>query len=114
MVKPDVVVVLVVVRRCGHNSVTTGWLSGCASRTESNADDIGRAPARRCWAWLVCSTVCGPRRRRGGDQLARYGATYVDAGRWVCDGKVITAAGVSAGIDMALGLVQVYGPGRRG
>ena len=31
----------------------------------------------------------------------------VDAGRWVVDGNVITAAGVSAGIDMAL---YVVGP----
>ena len=29
----------------------------------------------------------------------------VDAGRWVVDGNVITAAGVSAGIDMALHVV---------
>lgn len=35
--------------------------------------------------------------------LAGYGATYVPE-RWVRDGKVITAAGVSAGIDMALAL----------
>jgi transcriptional regulator GlxA family with amidase domain len=36
-------------------------------------------------------------------QLARFGATPVK-GRWVEDGNVITAAGVSAGIDMALAL----------
>ncbi|HVK65188.1 MAG TPA: DJ-1/PfpI family protein [Polyangium sp.] len=35
--------------------------------------------------------------------LARFGATPVK-GRWVEDGNVITAAGVSAGIDMALAL----------
>jgi transcriptional regulator GlxA family with amidase domain len=38
------------------------------------------------------------------DVLAEYGATPV-AERFVEDGKVITAAGVSAGIDMALSLV---------
>lgn len=36
--------------------------------------------------------------------LEKLGATYV-AERWVEDGKVITAAGVSAGIDMALHLL---------
>ena len=36
--------------------------------------------------------------------LERLGATYVRQ-RWVEDGKFITSAGVSAGIDMALALV---------
>ena len=36
--------------------------------------------------------------------LAKYGADPV-GGRWVEDGKTITAAGVTAGIDMALHLV---------
>ncbi|MYV89960.1 DJ-1/PfpI family protein [Streptomyces sp. SID1034] len=39
------------------------------------------------------------------DLLARFGATPV-AERWVQDGPVLTAAGVSAGIDMALHLVE--------
>ena len=38
------------------------------------------------------------------DPLREFGAEPV-GGRWVEDGKVITAAGVSAGIDMALHLV---------
>jgi transcriptional regulator GlxA family with amidase domain len=38
------------------------------------------------------------------DDLAKYGAEPV-GGRWVEDGKIITAAGVTAGIDMALYLV---------
>ena len=38
------------------------------------------------------------------DQLTEYGAEPV-AERFVIDGKVVTAAGVSAGIDMALALV---------
>ena len=37
------------------------------------------------------------------DQLAGFGATAVSE-RYVFDGKVVTAAGVSAGIDMALAL----------
>ncbi|MEC3976727.1 DJ-1/PfpI family protein [Amycolatopsis sp. H20-H5] len=39
------------------------------------------------------------------DLLPAFGATPV-AKRWVEDGRVITAAGVSAGIDMALHLVE--------
>jgi transcriptional regulator GlxA family with amidase domain len=38
------------------------------------------------------------------DDLAKYGADPV-GGRWVEDGKTVTAAGVTAGIDMALHLV---------
>lgn len=36
--------------------------------------------------------------------LEKFGATYVQE-RWVDEGKVITAAGVSAGIDLAIHLV---------
>ena len=39
------------------------------------------------------------------DELTQFGATPV-AERWVEDGKIVTAAGVSAGIDMALHLVS--------
>jgi transcriptional regulator GlxA family with amidase domain len=39
------------------------------------------------------------------DLLAKFGATPV-AERWVEDGPVLTAAGVSAGIDVALHLVE--------
>jgi transcriptional regulator GlxA family with amidase domain len=42
------------------------------------------------------------------DRLREFGAEPVVA-RWVEDGKVWTAAGVSAGIDMALALVQRVG-----
>lgn len=38
------------------------------------------------------------------DQLARFGATHAVGERVVTDGKYVTAAGVSAGIDMALTL----------
>lgn len=44
------------------------------------------------------------------DALRGYGADPV-GGRWVEDGKILTAAGVTAGIDMALHLVaQEVGP----
>ncbi len=42
---------------------------------------------------------------RAAHGLAKYGATYA-AERYVRDGKYVTAAGVSAGIDMALYLVE--------
>jgi transcriptional regulator GlxA family with amidase domain len=38
-------------------------------------------------------------------ELPKYGAEVVGGGRWVEDGKTITAAGVTAGIDMALHLI---------
>jgi transcriptional regulator GlxA family with amidase domain len=38
-------------------------------------------------------------------ELPKYGAEVVGGSRWVEDGKTITAAGVTAGIDMALHLV---------
>ncbi len=40
------------------------------------------------------------------DDLRQYGADVV-GGRWVEDGKTITAAGVTAGLDMALHLVDL-------
>lgn len=39
------------------------------------------------------------------DELPKYGADPV-GGRWVEDGKTVTAAGVTAGIDMALHLIS--------
>lgn len=39
------------------------------------------------------------------DMLESFGATFVPDERYVREGKIITAAGVSAGIDMALYLV---------
>ncbi|RZS44414.1 DJ-1/PfpI family protein [Herbihabitans rhizosphaerae] len=39
------------------------------------------------------------------DRLAEYGATPEPDSRYVVDGKIVTSAGVSAGIDMALHLV---------
>jgi transcriptional regulator GlxA family with amidase domain len=40
------------------------------------------------------------------EPLREYGAEPVSGGRWVEDGKYMTAGGVSAGIDMALHLVD--------
>ncbi len=40
------------------------------------------------------------------EALRQFGADPV-GGRWVEDGKIVTAAGVTAGIDMALHLVDL-------
>ena len=75
------------------------------------------------WTTSVCTGSLRARRRRPAarasarprnwlllDALRQFGADPV-GGRWVEDGKVITAAGVTAGIDMALHLVaQEAGP----
>jgi transcriptional regulator GlxA family with amidase domain len=83
---------------------------------------IRRAGERAQWVTSVCTgafllhragflegrratTHWGSRQR-----LADAGVTVVEE-RWVHDGNVITAAGVSAGIDMALYLIgQIKGP----
>ena len=64
------------------------------------------APARCCWPRPVCSTA-PPRRPTGwpATVLAELGAKPVPD-RVVEHGKIVTAAGVSSGIDMALHLVQ--------
>lgn len=97
-------------RREVDNPVLTGWLAKVA--------------ADATWVTSVCTGsfllhAAGPAvgkrvtthwaaieelRDRSGDDL-----TIVDDARWVVDGNVVTAAGVSAGIDMALWLVgQLY------
>jgi transcriptional regulator GlxA family with amidase domain len=99
-------------RREVDNPVLTGWLA-----------DVS---ARASWVTSVCTGsfllhAAGPAKGRrvttpwaAIDELrARPGAaeelTVVDDERWVVDGNVVTAAGVSAGIDMALWLVgQLY------
>jgi len=79
-------------------------------------DWIVRADARTRWTTSVCSGsfllgAAGLLRGRRAtthwgfvDQLAGLGAEPVN-GRVVADGKFVTAAGVSAGIDMALSLL---------
>ncbi|MFD8700722.1 type 1 glutamine amidotransferase family protein [Kitasatospora purpeofusca] len=56
----------------------------------------------------MCGRLVRHGRRRaplGDGRPAKFGATPF-AERWVQDGPVLTAAGVSAGIDMALHLVE--------
>lgn len=77
---------------------------------------LRRVDARTKWTTSVCtgSLVLGAAGLLEGkratsnwlflEQLREYGADPV-GGRWVEDGKTITAAGVTAGIDMALHLV---------
>jgi putative intracellular protease/amidase len=47
---------------------------------------------------------------RAEEMLNKYGATFIDA-RWVQDGKYWTSAGVTAGIDMSLAIINdLMGP----
>jgi transcriptional regulator GlxA family with amidase domain len=87
-----------------HDEVLLGWLR-----------DVDRSTK---WTTSVCtgSLLLGAagllegKRATGNwlvlDALRQFGADPV-GGRWVEDGKVITAAGVTAGIDMALHLVDL-------
>ena len=73
-------------------SVCTGSLLLCAA-------DVAKGK-RVTTHWTFVETL-----RERGD------ATVLDGVRYVRDGNVVTSAGVSAGIDMALWLVgQLYGP----
>jgi transcriptional regulator GlxA family with amidase domain len=85
-------------------------------RDEQVLEWVRRLDAGTTWTTSVCtgSLVLGAagllqgRRATGHwmflEQLREYGAEPVRE-RWVEDGKLLTAAGVSAGIDMALHLV---------
>lgn len=82
---------------------------------EGLSDWLRAADRRSTWTASVCTgaLLLGAagllRGRRASthwedrDRLAAYGATAIDA-RYVFDGKIVTAAGVSAGFDMALAL----------
>ena len=94
-------------RATGRCSRTTRCSTGCAPRTR-----------RTTWTTSVCtgSLVLGAAGLLEGkratshwayrEQLREYGAEPV-AERFVVDGKIVTAAGVSAGIDMALHLTAL-------
>ncbi len=111
-----------------------GDLAGCRPRARRCRQPAAAARTRRCCSWLrevdrttkwttsVCtgSLVLGAAGLLEGkratsnwlllDALREYGADPV-GGRFVEDGKIVTAAGVTAGIDMALHLVaQEAGP----
>jgi transcriptional regulator GlxA family with amidase domain len=87
-----------------HDEEVLEWLRGVDRRTK--------------WTTSVCtgSLILGAAGLLDGkratsnwlllDAIERFGADPV-GGRWVMDGKLVTAAGVTAGIDMALHLVSV-------
>ncbi|MCI1634705.1 DJ-1/PfpI family protein [Bifidobacterium sp.] len=61
-----------------------------------NIDGRNATSNKRAFAWV---------------QSVRPQVNWLGSARWVDDGDVLTSSGVSAGIDMALGLVsKVYGP----
>jgi transcriptional regulator GlxA family with amidase domain len=97
-------------RREVSNPVLIDWLrkTGASCRWVTSVctgalllHEAGFLRGRRCTThWAFVETL----RQRGGD------TTVLDGVRYVRDGNVLTAAGVSAGIDMALWLVgQLYG-----
>jgi transcriptional regulator GlxA family with amidase domain len=94
---------------------TTGTFAACADQALLDwlrtAADSARVTASVCTGSLVLGSAGLLRGRRATthwgflDVLAGLGATPVSE-RWVRDGSFLTAAGVSAGIDMALHLVR--------
>ena len=80
--------------------------AGCATSTATTqVDDLGLHRLAACSAPPACSRASGrPATGSTSSRCASYGADPV-GGRFVEDGKVVTAAGVTAGIDMALHLV---------
>ena len=95
--------------------VPGGYHVGSMVTDEALLEWVKAADATSTWTTSVCTgaLVLGAAGLLEGknatthwavrDMLAQYGATYV-AERVVTDGKVMTGAGVSAGIDMALTL----------
>ena len=97
-------------RREVDNPVVIDWLRKTAVRARFVTSvctgsllllGAGLADGKRITTHWACIEML---RKRGG-------ATVVDGPRYVRDGNLVTAAGVSAGIDMALWLVgQLYDP----
>jgi transcriptional regulator GlxA family with amidase domain len=92
-----------------------------AEKDEAVLDWLRTAHETTTWTTSVCtgSLVLGAAGLLDGkrattywlaiDELARHGATPVADERVVFDGKIVTAAGVSSGIDMALTLAREIG-----
>ena len=101
-----------------------GWHGNATRGRQPRADRLARQGQRSAtWVTSVCTGsfllhAAGP--ARDGRVTTHWAAieelrdrapdlTVVEHVRWVVDGNVVTAAGVSAGIDMALWLVgQLY------
>ena len=89
-------------------------------RDEAVLDWIRRMHATTRWTTSVCTGslllaaaglltgICATTHWASRDALERYGAVYTEQ-RVVEHGKIITAAGVSSGIDMALHLLALIG-----
>ncbi|GII95041.1 DJ-1/PfpI family protein [Sinosporangium siamense] len=96
---------------------TSGTLAACADETLLDwirtASAGAEVTASVCTGSLILGAAGLLEGRRATthwgfrELLARFGATPV-VERWVEDGSIVTAAGVSAGIDMALHLVHRF------
>ena len=91
-------------RRCMQHAPTLEWLR--RMHEQHHVDDVGLHRLAHPRGRRTAARACAPRRTgRRSRSSGRYGAEPVKA-RAVESGKIVTAAGVSAGIDMALRLVQ--------
>jgi transcriptional regulator GlxA family with amidase domain len=81
-----------IIRLSSNARYVTSVCTGAAILAKTGLLDGRRATTNKlAWEW---ATSQGPR------------VHWVPEARWIVDGKFITAAGVSAGIDMALGLIE--------
>src|SRR5262249_1469071 len=95
------------------------------AKNEALLEWIARIATKATWVTSVCTgalllTAAGPAKGQRLTTRSAFGKTLRERGdagevldnfRYVRDGNVVTAAGVSAGIDMALWLVGAwYGP----
>lgn len=83
--------------RAASTGLMTTVCTGSAVFAAAGLLDGRRATSnKRSWQWVIAQ---GP------------GVEWVPEARWVADGKYLTSAGVSAGIDMALAAIaQLEGP----
>lgn len=79
-------------RRCAEASVTMSVCSGSAILAKAGLLDGRRATSNKMYFSLATSQSAA--------------VDWVEAARWVVDGGMVTSSGVSAGIDMALAVIE--------
>jgi len=81
-----------ITRLSGEAKYVTSVCTGAGILAKTDLLDGRRATTNKlAWEW---ATSQGPK------------VNWVPEARWIVDGKFVTAAGVSAGMDMALGLIE--------
>jgi transcriptional regulator GlxA family with amidase domain len=79
-------------KRAGEAEIAMTVCTGAALLARTGALDGRRATTNKAWFGWVAS--CGPK------------VQWMKEARWVEDGKFVTSSGVSAGMDMALAVIQ--------